>query len=110
MVEALLKNQKSVLNRVTIENIRVYYELSQSIFNLDSVNRRRRSDNKSKAKKAGEEIKGELIEEKKQEVVGDKVEETKTEDAKVAVEEPEVSVWGDGPKLTDYKDLTDKHL
>jgi hypothetical protein len=110
MIEALLKNQKAVLNRVTIENIRVYYELVSSIFNLDSVNRRRRADNKSKAKKAGEETKGESTEEKKQEAASDKAEDTKAEDTKAAVEEPEVSVWGDGPKLTDFKDLTDKHF
>lgn len=115
MVEALLKNQKSVLNRVTIENIRVYYELSQSIFNLDSVNRpRKRNNQKDNKKKDGEETKGE--ESKGEDAKKESTEEKKTETSEEkkeeapAAEEVEVSVWGTGPKLTGFKDLSDKHF
>jgi hypothetical protein len=108
MVEAMLKNKNLLLNKQSLNYLRVYYDIIESIFSLDNVvSRAKRQDkDKDEKKDQDEDAKEDKpdSDKKEEEPAQDEIEEEE------ANEGPKDSPFGNGPKLTGYKDLNEKHF
>ena len=80
MLKALLKNEKSLLNRGSAGYLRIYYEITDSLFSLDNL--AKRDENSTETPNP------------------EKEDETPKED----------SIFGSDNKLASYKDFSDYHL
>ena len=93
-----MKNKNLVLNKPTISQLRLYYEIVESIFSLDKIeSRATRQENQ---KKQSEEGKKEGDSKADEEANQDDDKDTMAND----------NPFGDGPKLSSFKDLAQNHF
>lgn len=99
LVQAFLNNKNLLLNKPNISQLRLYYDIIETIFSLDKIESR--ATRQESQKKSSEESKKEV------ETPAEEDGNNEEEDAETAEQS---SPFGEGPVLSSFKDLSSKHF
>ena len=99
LVQAFLNNKNLLLNKPNISQLRLYYDIIETIFSLDKIESR--ATRQESQKKSSAESKKEV------ETPAEEDGNNEEEDAETAEQS---SPFGEGPVLSSFKDLSSKHF